>query len=129
MPTRWILSTMDRQHNDVVGHHAEIQCVGKSVEDRSPDLTTRPLKRKRIFDDTGNRGIDFGTKLLTEPGASCFVPASGFECFRLGFGSEAGARVTRFSTACAEPQTKEPPNPDWPDDPPIDDRVRPPARL
>ncbi len=70
MPTRWILTTMDRKHDDVLVRDPEIQRVGKSVKDRSSNVTTRQRKRKSIFNDPGNCCIDFGTELVTKPGAS-----------------------------------------------------------
>ena len=119
---------MHRQYDDVFARHPEVQRIRKTGKDRAPGLAAHPRKRKRTLDDARHSRVDFGAKLLAEPGAPCFVPAADVECLILGLRPKTKARVTRVSTACAVQQTKAPRNQDWLGARPSVDRAPPSVR-
>ena len=84
MPTRWILTPVNRRNDDAVVRHPEIQRVGNTINDGPSRLATLSRKREGALNDTCHSCVDFDTKLLAKPGAPCFVPAMGFEGLGLG---------------------------------------------
>jgi hypothetical protein len=83
-----MLPAMERQHHDLFTLDAEIDCVRKLRQHRSPGLTVRSLERQRIVGDARHTLVDGGAELSSEPIASRLVPRAHFKRVIFGLGPE-----------------------------------------
>jgi len=84
-----MLPPVERQHDDLFTHDAEIDCIRKTRQHRSPRFAMRSLERQRIRYHARNDLIDGEAELGTESFASCFVPLVNFKRVIFGLRPEA----------------------------------------
>ena len=74
VPTRRILSPVNRQHDDVFSRCPKIQGVWKTGDNSTPRLASHSRKCQRTFNDSCDRRIDARAKLVSESCSPCLVP-------------------------------------------------------
>jgi len=66
----------DGKHNDLIGHHAEIDRVRKAPQQRTAYLTLNPRVRQRCLEDVAKRRLDLRGKGATKPRTLVLVPVT-----------------------------------------------------
>ena len=67
------------KYDDLIGHHVEVDRVGKASHERAACLAFDARVRERGLDDTGKHHVDLRRKGSAKPRALFLVPVTGVE--------------------------------------------------
>ena len=79
---------MDGQNDYLAIADAEVQGVGESTQDSSPDLAAYTLELKWVFARRRHGSRELSRESVTEARLTSFIPVASFLCLNLGLRSK-----------------------------------------